>query len=249
MTFSLEGKTALITGAARGLGFEIAKGLADAGAQVILNGRDSAALDEAADLITAAGHPCATIAFDVSNQRAVDAAFRDIEKEWGWLNILVNNVGQRDRRPLEEFSLADASDLLETNLAAPLYLAKKSAALMDKGDRIINVTSIAGQIARGDVAYTASKGGLDALTRALSAELGPRGITVNGIAPGYFATRSNEEMVKDRTTKRWLKTRTSLGRWGKPAEIAGAAVFLASPAASYISGQIIAVDGGFTSHY
>jgi gluconate 5-dehydrogenase len=249
MTFSLQGKTALVTGAARGLGFEIAKGLAEAGAQVILNGRDGRALDEAADLITKAGHPCATLVFDVASPRAVDEAFREIEKAWGRLNILVNNVGQRDRRPLENFTLAEVTDLLETNLAAPLYLAKKAAALMDKGDRIINVTSIAGQIARGDVAYTASKGGLDALTRALSAELGPRGITVNAIAPGYFATRSNEEMVKDRTIKNWLKTRTSLGRWGEPHEIAGAAVFLASPAASYISGQIIAVDGGFTSHY
>lgn len=249
MTFSLKGKTALVTGAARGLGFQIALGLADAGAQVILNGRDGAALDEAADIITKKGHACATLAFDVADQRAVDAAFREIAKAWGRLNILVNNVGQRDRRPLDEFSMADITHLLEINLAAPTYLARKSAELMEAGDRIINITSIAGQIARGDVAYTASKGGLDALTRALSAELGPEGITVNGIAPGYFATPSNEEMVKDRAIKRWLKTRTSLGRWGKPEEIAGLAVFLASPAASYISGQIIAVDGGFTSHY
>ncbi len=249
MTFSLKGKTALVTGAARGLGFEIAKGLADAGAQVILNGRDGAALDRAADSITRAGHACATLVFDVSDQRAVDEAFGEIEKAQGGLNILVNNVGLRDRRALEEFSLADVSALLATNLAAPLYLAKKAAALMSDGGRIINVTSIAGQIARGDVAYTASKGGLDALTRALSAELGPRGITVNGIAPGYFATEANQEMVEDRTIKRWLKTRTSLGRWGSPEEIAGLAVFLASPAASYISGQIIAVDGGFTAHY
>jgi len=249
MTFSLKGKTALVTGAARGLGFEIAKGLADAGAQVILNGRNNVALDQAADIITQKGHACATLAFDVSDQYAIDDAFREIEAAQGGLNILVNNVGQRDRRALEEFSMADVSRLLEINLAAPLYLAKKAAALMGKGDRIINVTSIAGQIARGDAAYTASKGGLDALTRALSAELGPQGITVNGIAPGYFATEANREMVDDRSTKRWLKGRTSLGRWGLPEEIAGAAVFLASPAASYISGQIIAVDGGFTSHY
>jgi len=249
MSFSLKGKTALVTGAARGLGFEIAKGLADAGAQVILNGRNSVALDQAADIITQAGHGCATLPFDVSDQRAVDAAFREIKSAQGGLNILVNNVGQRDRRDLDRFSIAEVSELLETNLAAPLYLSKKAAELMGKGDRIINITSIAGQIARGDAAYTASKGGLDALTRALSAELGPLGVTVNGIAPGYFATESNSEMVTDRATKRWLKTRTSLGRWGKPEEIAGLAVFLASPAASYISGQIIAVDGGFTSHY
>ena len=249
MTFSLKGKTALVTGAARGLGFEIAKGLADAGAQVILNGRNTVALDQAADLITAKGHGCATLAFDVSDQQAVDEAFSEIKAAQGGLNILVNNVGQRDRRALEDFSMAEASRLMDTNLVASLYLAKKAAELMKAGDRIINVTSIAGQIARGDVAYTASKGGLDALTRALSAELGPRGITVNGIAPGYFATEANAEMVADKSIARWLKTRTSLGRWGQPEEIAGLAVLLASPAASYISGQIIAVDGGFTSHY
>jgi len=249
MTFSLQGKTALVTGAARGLGFEIAKGFARAGAQVILSGRNPVALDQAADIITGGGHPCATLVFDVSDERAVDNAFGEIKSAWGGLNILVNNVGQRDRRTLEEFSMADASRLLETNLVAPLYLAKKAAEMMEKGDRIINVTSIAGQIARGDVAYTASKGGLDALTRALSAELGPRGITVNGIAPGYFATEANRDMVTDKSIARWLKTRTSLGRWGEPKEIAGLAVFLASSAASYITGQIIAVDGGFTSHY
>ena len=249
MKISLEGKTALVTGAARGLGFEIARALAKAGAHVILNGRNEAALNAAADEITRAGVACSTLAFDVADEESVDDAFAQIESAEKKVNILVNNVGQRDRRPLADFTMDQAQELLDVNLAAPLYLAKKAAAQMGDGDRIINITSIAGQIARGDVAYTASKGGLDALTRALSAELGPRGICVNGIAPGYFATDANAEMVADEDIAVWLETRTSLGRWGKPEEIGGLAVFLASPQASYVSGQIIAVDGGFTAHY
>jgi len=249
MKLSLAGKTALVTGAARGLGFEIARGLAGAGAHVILNGRDEAALNQAADQITQGGVACSTLVFDVADEVAVDDAFRQIASAGKHVNVLVNNVGQRDRRPLKDFTMDEAQALLDVNLAAPLYLAKKAAAQMQGGDRIINVTSIAGQIARGDVAYTASKGGLDALTRALSAELGPAGICVNAIAPGYFATDANSEMVADKKIAKWLKTRTSLGRWGAPDEIAGLAVFLASPQASYISGQIISVDGGFTSHY
>lgn len=249
LTFNLTGKTALVTGAARGLGFEIARGLALAGAHVILNGRDERALDKAADAITAKGVACSTLAFDVADEEEVADAMAQITAGRGRLNILVNNVGQRDRRPLEDFDMKAVRRLMDINLGAALNLSKLAAVQMKAGDRIINVTSIAGQIARGDAVYTASKGALDALTRALSAELGPREITVNGIAPGYFATEANREMVEDKSIAKWLKGRTSLGRWGQPEEIAGLAVFLASPAASYISGQIIAVDGGFISHF
>lgn len=252
--FSLEGRVALVTGAGRGLGLEIARGLAAAGARVWLNGRDARRLEEAATRLaqaaTASLHPATPLAFDIADPSAVESALRRIVARDGRLDILVNNVGQRDRRPLEDFSLADVRALLEVNLVAPFELARRAAAAMGAGGRIVNITSIAGPLARaGDAAYTAAKGGLDALTRALAAELGPRGITVNAVAPGFFATEANAELSADPRTIEWLRQRTSLGRGGEPHEIAGAVVFLASEAASYVTGHTLAVDGGYLAHF
>ncbi len=251
-SFSLEGQRALVTGAGRGLGLAIAKGMARAGAAVFLGGRQVDVLEATKSEIEDEGGSAHVAAFDIADDAAAQSAIEGITTAHGALDVLVNNVGQRDRRPMHEFEPGDIRDLLDVNLIAPFNLARiVSPHMIAAGaGRIINITSIAGPIARsGDAAYTASKGGLEALTRALAAELGEHGITVNGIAPGYFATEANEEMVKDPTVAKWLKMRTSLERWGDPSEIAGAAVFLASPAASYITGHILAVDGGYLAHF
>ena len=243
---SLEGRIALVTGAARGLGFAIAQRLARAGASVWLNGRDRAALDEAADRI---GSDARVLAFDIGDDDATAAAFATLAEDG--LDILVNNVGQRDRRSLAQLRRGDMAAMLATNLVAPFDLARRAVPLMEARGygRIVNITSIAAEIARGDVLYTASKGGLAALTRAFAAELGGTGITVNAVAPGYFATEANEEMSTDPGIAQHLERRTSLGRWGDPGEIGGAVAFLASPEASYITGHTLAVDGGYLTHF
>ena len=243
----LEGRSALVTGAARGLGLAIAARLAADGARVWLGGRDLAALEEACAGLAGDARP---LAFDVTDKAATAAAFERLAEDG--LDILVNNVGERDRRSFEDIEREDMARLMDSNLVAPFDLARRAVPLMRASGygRIVNITSIASHIARGDASYTASKAALDGLTRALAAELGPEGITVNAVAPGFVLTERNEAWFTDGPEiADHLARRTSLGRWATPEEIAGPVAFLASPEASYITGHTLIVDGGYVTHF
>ena len=247
--FSLAGRNALVTGSGRGLGWEIARAMAQAGAHVLLNGLDLSVLSMRVESLVTMGLSAATAQFDLADRTASDAWIAGFE---GKIDILVNNVGMRHRKKIPNTPPEKFSEMLDVNLTSAYALARAIApGMAERGDgAIVNITSIAGPFARaGDIAYTAAKGGLEALTRALAVELGGDGVRCNGIAPGYFATETNKEMVDSPAVNKFLQNRVPLRRWGRPQEIAGAAVFLASPAASYINGQILTIDGGMTASF
>ena len=247
--FSQKGRVALVTGAARGLGFEIARALAEAGAHVVVTGRTPATLDEAVAKIAAAGGSASATAFDIANRPAQRAVLADIERLHGRLDVLVNNVGARDRRPLTDLDDEAIDELILTDLAAAASLSRDAAALMKRNGhgRLISVTSIGGHVAMpNDGIYPAAKQGLTGLMRSMAVEYGPHGITSNAIAPGWFATETNAAMAANDDLMPFVRQRIPVQRWARPDEIAGAALFLASDAASFVNGHVLVVDGGMT---
>ncbi len=249
LPFDLNGKVALVTGAHRGLGFAIGKGLAQAGATVVLNGRQPEPLAAAAKTLADAGLRASTAVFDVTDAPAVGRAVAGILESYGRLDVLVNNAGIQRRNPLVDFTRKDWDDIIATNLTAPFLVSQAvlPAMIVRKAGKIIHIASLLSDLARPTIVpYTAAKGGVRQLTRGMAVELAPHGIQVNAIAPGYFATEMNRALLDNAEFNAWVCKRTPAGRWGEPDEIAGLAVFLASPASNYMTGQMLVIDGGMS---
>ena len=249
-TFRLDGRIALVTGSSSGIGFALARGLAQAGASVVLNGRNADKLAQAATLLRGEGLTVHERAFDVTQRNAIDAAIAAIEAEVGAIDVLVNNAGITRRAPFHELAEADWDDVMRTNVDSIFHVGQAVAKNMvaRKRGRIINICSVMSELGRpGTVVYTASKGAVKMLTKGMAIDLGPLGINVNGIGPGYFKTELTETLVADESFSAWLINRTPSRRWGDVEDLAGAAVFLASDASRFVNGHILYVDGGVTA--
>ncbi len=250
--FDLSGRVALVTGGGGGLGFAIAEGLARAGARIALNGRNVDKLEASAARLSADGFEVHVVPFDVTDRAAVRAGVAKLERAAGAVDILVNNAAMNKRGPLDGYAEADWRELIAANLDGPFHVTQAVLPGMTsrRAGKIVNICSIASDLGRPNIVpYAVSKGGLKQLTRALAVELAPLDIQVNGIAPGFFRTEMNSALIADAEFSAWVQKRTPAGRWGEPPEIAGAAVFLASPVANYVTGTILYVDGGFTASY
>jgi gluconate 5-dehydrogenase len=249
--FDLAGRRALVTGSGQGIGLALAEALLAAGAAIVLNGRDPAKLERAADALRAkrAG-TVDTAPFDVTDPAAVQAGVDRIEADLGPVDILVNNAGIQRRAPLQDFPVETWQEVMRTNLDAVFYVAQVVARHMIPRGRgkIINICSVQSELGRPGIApYAASKGAVKMLTKGMCADWAKFGLQVNGLGPGYFATELTKTLVEDQAFSNWLCSRTPAGRWGKVEELGGATVFLASTASDFVNGQVIYVDGGLTS--
>jgi gluconate 5-dehydrogenase len=245
-SFSLAGSRAVVTGAGRGIGQAIALALAEAGAEVIATGRDPAALDETARLIEAAGGRCCLARLDVADPAGIEEGFAAIGQSHGRIDILVNNAGVEQVRPALEVDEALWDRIVDTNLKGAFFCARAAAKMMQGGGSILNLCSLTSEVGVPTaVPYGASKSGLVGMTRALAAEWAALGIRVNGIGPGYFRTRLTETFYQDEAWQQAMLGKIPLRRFGKLEDLMGAAVFLCSPAAAYITGQVLYIDGGY----
>ena len=248
--FNLSGKRALITGSSQGIGFALARGLAGAGAEIILNGRDQAKLATAQQELGDEGATVHSLAFDATDHEAVRRAVDAFEAEVGAIDILINNAGMQHRTELHNFPPDAFERLLQTNIASVFHVGQAVARHMiaRKGGKIINIASVQTALARPGIApYTATKGAVGNLTKGMSTDWAQYGLNCNAIAPGYFDTPLNAALVADPDFSAWLAKRTPAGRWGTVEELVGAAVFLSSDAASFVNGHILYVDGGITA--
>ena len=249
-TFRLDGRLALLTGSSSGIGLALARGLGQAGARLVLNGRDAGKLASSASTLRAAGLTVFEVAFDVTDRTACDTAVARIEAQIGAIDILVNNAGLQRRGAFHEFAPADWGAVMRTNVDSMFFVGQAVAKQMvPRGrGRIINICSVQSELGRpGTAPYAASKGAVKMLTKGMAIDLGPFGITVNGIGPGYFKTELTQQLVDDPTFSAWLINRTPSRRWGELDDLAPAAVFLASDAGRFVNGHILYVDGGVTA--
>lgn len=249
--FDLSGRTALITGSVRGIGFALAEGLAKAGAAVVINGRKQEAIDQALARLHGVGRNVSGVAFDVTNEAEVSAAFESLDSQGIAVDILINNAGIQFRKPMVDLALEDWQRVIDTNLTGAFIVGREAARRMiarGTGGKIINIGSLTSEAARPTIApYAAAKGGIKMLSRAMAAEWAQYNIQANSIGPGFILTDMNEALINDAQFDAWVKNSNPAKRWGKPEEIVGTAVYLASSASSYVNGQIIYVDGGWLS--
>ena len=248
--FSLKGKRALVTGSSQGIGYALARGLSEAGAEIVLNGRDAAKLSDAAKTLRVGGATVHELAFDATDHARVRAAIDGFETATGPIDILVNNAGMQHRTPLEEFPADAFERLLQTNIASVFHVGKAVARHMikRKSGKIINIASVQTALARPGIApYTATKGAVGNLTKGMATDWAQYGLQCNAIAPGYFDTPLNAALVADPEFTAWLEKRTPAGRWGDVEELVGACIFLSSSASSFVNGHTLYVDGGITA--
>ncbi|MCF7697897.1 SDR family oxidoreductase [Loktanella sp. M215] len=247
--FDLTGKRVLITGSSQGIGAALAKGLADAGAAVVLNGRNATTLAAAAATLRATGAVVDTLSFDVTNHDAVRSAIDGFEAETGAIDVLINNAGMQYRAPLEDFPADAFERLLQTNVASVFHVGQAVARhMIARGaGKIVNIASVQTALARPGIApYTATKGAVANLTKGMATDWARHGLQCNAIAPGYFETPLNRALMDDPSFNDWLTKRTPAGRWGQVEELVGAAIFLSSAASSFVNGTTVFVDGGIT---